>query len=82
PERKKYVDKGFHNVQFNFRLDPTRMGELFQGESPSRNKGTLKVTDTANGLPVTELPEMPNEYSRDIDDMDFYDHIADPLNYV
>ena len=36
---------GFHNAQFNFSLDPTRMGEIFQGESPSRNKGTLAVTD-------------------------------------
>ena len=45
PECRKYVDMGFHNAQFNFSLDPTRMGEIFQGESPSRNKGTLAVTD-------------------------------------
>ncbi len=54
---------GFHNAQFNFSLDSTRMGEIFQGESPSRNKGTLAVTDPLKGFPVPELPEMPNEHS-------------------
>ena len=70
PECKKYVDMGFHNAQFNFSLDPTRMGEIFQGESPSRNKGTLTVTDPPKGFPVPELPEMPNEHSPGLKDMD------------
>ena len=63
---------GFHNAQFNFSLDPTRMGEIFQGESPSRNKGTLAVTDPPKGFPVPELPEMPNEHSPGLKDMDLY----------
>ncbi len=58
PECRKYVEMGFHNAQFNFRLDPTRMGEIFQGESPSRNKGELQVTEHPKGFPVPELPEM------------------------
>ena len=29
PECRKYVDMGFHNAQFNFRLDQTRIGEVF-----------------------------------------------------
>lgn len=64
------VEMGFHNAQFNFRLDPTRMGEIFQGESPSRKKGTLTVTDPPKGFPVPELPEMPNEHSPGLKDMD------------
>ncbi|MDN4074075.1 manganese catalase family protein [Fictibacillus terranigra] len=69
PECKKYVDMGFHNAQFNFRLDQTRMGEIFQGQSPSRNAGELKVTDPPKGFPVPVLPEMPNEHSPGISDM-------------
>ncbi len=45
------------------------MGEIFQGESPSRNKGTLAVTDPPKGFPVPELPEMPNEHSPGLKDM-------------
>ncbi|MFT8321584.1 MAG: manganese catalase family protein [Bacillus sp. (in: firmicutes)] len=69
PECKKYVDMGFHNAQFNFRLDATRMGEIFQGESPSRNKGTLHVTPPPVGHPVPESPEMPNEHSPGLTDL-------------
>ena len=68
-ECRKYVDMGFHNAQFNFSLDPTRMGEIFQGESPSRNKGTLAVTDRQKVF-LYELPEMPNEHSPGLKDMD------------
>lgn len=69
PECKKYVDMGFQNVQFNFRLDETRIGEIFQGQSPSRNGGTLTVTDPPQGYPVPTLPEMPNEHSPGISDL-------------
>jgi Mn-containing catalase len=69
PECKKYVEMGFHNAQFNFRLDDTRIGEIFQGESPSRNKGELKVVDPPAGYPVPELPEMPNEHSPGLNDL-------------
>jgi Mn-containing catalase len=69
PECKKYVEMGFHNAQFNFRLDNTRISEIFQGESPSRNKGELKVVDPPAGYPVPELPEMPNEHSPGLNDL-------------
>ncbi|MGG0740862.1 manganese catalase family protein [Niallia taxi] len=69
PECRKYVDLGFHNAQFNFRLDSTRIGEIFQGESPSRNKGELKVIDPPQGYPVPELPDMPNEHSPGLYDL-------------
>lgn len=69
PECRKFVDMGYHNVQFNFRLDPTRMGEIFQGQTPSRNNGTLSVTDPPAGFPVPQMPEMPNEHSPGLQDM-------------
>lgn len=69
PECKKYVDMGFHNALFNFRLDETRIGEIFQGQSPSRNNGTLVVTEPPKGFPVPELPEEPNEHSPGLSDL-------------
>lgn len=69
PECRKYVDLGYHNAQFNFRLDPTRIGEIFQGESPSRNDGTLSVINPPIGFPVPTLPDMPNEHSPGIADL-------------
>lgn len=69
PECRKYVDLGYHNRQFNFRLDETRIAEVFQGTSPSRNDGELLVTDPPTGFPVPQLPDMPNEHSPGIQDM-------------
>ncbi|MFZ3587734.1 manganese catalase family protein [Bacillus sp. DJP31] len=69
PECKKYVDLGYHNVQFNFRLDQNRMAEIFQGQTPSRNGGELSVTAPPQGFPIPELPDMPNEHSPGLWDM-------------
>lgn len=69
PECRKYVEMGYHNAQFNFSLDPTRIGEIFQGQSPSRNDGTLSVVDPPKGFPVPLMPVMPNEHSPGIQDM-------------
>ena len=69
PECKKFVDMGFHNAQFNFRLDQTRIAEVFQGQTPSRNGGTLSVTPPPQGFPVPQLPEMPNEHAPGISDL-------------
>nr|WP_106782617.1 manganese catalase family protein [Lysinibacillus timonensis] len=69
PECRKYVEMGFHNAQFNFRLDPTRIGEIFQGETPSRNGGMLQVVEPPQGYPVPLMPEMPNEHSPGLSDM-------------
>jgi Mn-containing catalase len=71
PECRKYVEMGFHNAQFNFRLDDTRIGEIFQGQTPSRNGGELQVIDPPQGYPVPELPDMPNEHSPGLRDMNF-----------
>lgn len=69
PECRKYVDLGYHNAQFNFRLDATALGSIFQGTSPSRNHGELHVTAPPEGFPVPELPIMPNEHSPGLGDM-------------
>jgi Mn-containing catalase len=69
PECRKYVDLGYHNVQFNFRLDPTRISEILQGASPSRNGGPYTVAEPPAGFAVPELPDMPNEHSPGLTDM-------------
>ncbi|MFL6559947.1 MAG: manganese catalase family protein, partial [Bacillus sp. (in: firmicutes)] len=69
PECRKYVEMGFHNAQFNFRLDETLIGQIFQGQTPSRNGGTLQVVPPPQGYPVPVLPEMPNEHSPGLSDL-------------
>lgn len=69
PECRKYVDKGFHNAQFNFRLDDTRIGEVFAGKSPSRNGGELQVVPPPDGYPLPFNPELPNKHSPGLTDM-------------
>ncbi len=60
---------GFHNAQFNFRLDQTQIGDIFKGESPSRNSNELHVIAPPEGYPVPDLPEMPNEHSPGLSDL-------------
>ncbi len=69
PECRKYVEMGFHNAQFNFRLDNTLIGEIFNGTTPSRNGGELNVTEPPQGYPVPEMPEMPNEHAPGLYDL-------------
>ncbi|MEE6452299.1 manganese catalase family protein [Gottfriedia acidiceleris] len=69
PECRKFVEMGYHNAQFNFRLDETLMGEIFKGKTPSRNGGDLNVTEPPKGFPVPEFPEMPNEHSPGLYDL-------------
>jgi Mn-containing catalase len=69
PECRKFVEMGYHNTQFNFRLDPTRIGEILQGQVPSRNGREMTVTDPPQAFPAPMLPEMPNEHSPGLGDM-------------
>lgn len=69
PECRKYVDMGFHNAQFNFRLDDTLIGEIFTGSTPSRNGGELSVIEPPKGYPVPEMPDMPNEHAPGLYDL-------------
>lgn len=63
PECRKYIDAGFHNTVFNMRLDPTLIGQIYQGASPSRSGGNLVVTEPPAGYPVPEMPELNIEHS-------------------
>ncbi|MFC0211279.1 manganese catalase family protein [Paenibacillus chartarius] len=63
PECRKYLERGWNNVQFNFRLDPTRIGEIFSGPSPDRSGGMLSVEPPPAGFPVPVLAERPMEHS-------------------
>ncbi|MCY8230977.1 manganese catalase family protein [Priestia endophytica] len=69
PECRKFVEMGYHNTQFNFRLDPTRIGEVLQGQVPSRNGGEMTVTAPPEEFPAPMLSEMPNEHSPGLGDM-------------
>jgi len=69
PECRKYVDMGFHNAQFNFRLNETLIGKIFTGQSPSRNGEELRVIDPPDGYPVPQLPVMPDEHAPGISDL-------------
>lgn len=69
PECRKFIDLGYHNAFFNFRLDPQRVAEIFNGTSPSRNSGDLNVIDPPPGAPVPQLPGMPNEHSPGTSDL-------------
>ena len=69
PECRRFVDLGYHNVQFNFRLDETRMAEILHGQTPSRNGGEFSVTPPPEGFPVPELSDMPNEHSPGLNDL-------------
>ncbi|CAM4296068.1 Mn-containing catalase [Paenibacillus endophyticus] len=69
PECRKYVELGYHNAQFNFRMDSTRIGEIFSGQTPSRNEGELKVIPPPDGFPLPYLPDLPSEHSPGLYDL-------------
>ncbi|KGE17698.1 manganese catalase family protein [Paenibacillus wynnii] len=66
PECRKYIERGWNNIQFNFRMDSTRIGEIFQGTSPGRHGGTLSMAEPPMGFPVPVLAERPIEHSPEI----------------
>ncbi|MCM3635333.1 manganese catalase family protein [Paenibacillus camelliae] len=69
PECRKFVDMGFHNALFNFRLDQDTVGEIFNGQTPSRNGGDLQIMQPPVGFPVPQMPEMPNEHAPGLYDL-------------
>lgn len=63
PECKKYMDAGLNNMLFNFRMDQTRIAEIYSGTSPSRSGGNLAVVSPPAGFPVPVMPELAVENS-------------------
>lgn len=63
PECRKYMERGLHHAQFNFRMDDTEIAKILQGAVPGRSGGTFSIVPPPEGYPVPDMPEMPIEFS-------------------
>lgn len=64
PEVKALKDKGLDQVQYTFRLDGSRIGEIFQGLSPFNDGTSVQTQDRpAKGYPFPPAPERPEEFA-------------------
>jgi len=69
PEVKKLLDLGLQSTQYTFEADGLNdLGKIVRGTSPSGD-GTDLTTDTSlpEGVPITILPDRPEEYSSGLD---------------
>ena len=64
PEVKKLQEKGIDRVQYSFRLDGSRLGEIFYGASPFNDGSTVESADRpSDGFPIPEAPERVEEFA-------------------
>jgi Mn-containing catalase len=64
PEVKALKDKGIDQVQYTFRLDGSRLGEIFKGRSPFNDGTSVQTQDRpAKGYPIPQAPERPEEFA-------------------
>ena len=64
PEVKALYDKGIGDVQYTFRLDGSRLAEVFNGSSPFNDGTTVRVADRPDqGYPMPQAPERLEEFS-------------------
>jgi Mn-containing catalase len=64
PEVKALKDKGIDQVQYTFRLDGSRAGEIFQGKSPFNDGTAVRTIDRPEqGFPIPQAPERPEEFA-------------------
>ncbi len=64
PEVKALYDKGLGEVQYTFRLDGSRLGEIFNGPSPFNDGTTVRASDQApDGYPIPQAPERLEEFA-------------------
>jgi Mn-containing catalase len=64
PEVKALKDKGIDQVQYTFRLDGSRLGEIFKDRSPFNDGTSLQTQDRpAKGYPIPQAPERPEEFA-------------------
>ncbi|MBA3823477.1 MAG: manganese catalase family protein [Ktedonobacterales bacterium] len=64
PEVKALLDKGIDRVQYTFRLDGSRLGEIFRGDSPFNDGTTVETQDKpATGFPMPQAPERAEEFA-------------------
>jgi len=64
PEVKALYDTGIQNVQYTFRLDGSRAGEVFQGASPFNDGTTIRMMDRPEqGFAIPQAPERLEEFA-------------------
>jgi Mn-containing catalase len=64
PEVKVLKDKGIDQVQYTFRLDGSRAGDIFKGKSPFNDGTTIRTMDRPEqGFPIPQAPERPEEFA-------------------
>lgn len=68
PEVRALLDEGIHREQYHFRLDGSKMGEIFAGAAPF-NDGTKLVAmkEPRESYPIPQAPERPEEFSPGLD---------------
>ncbi len=68
PEVKTLLDEGLHNKQYTFSLDQlSEAGKILQGQSPSKDGGTLSTEQSPEGAPYDIAPERPEEFAPGLD---------------
>ncbi len=64
PEVKALYDQGIGDVQYTFRLDGSRAGEVFTGASPFNDGTTVRVAERPEqGFPLPQAPERREEFA-------------------
>ncbi len=64
PEVKALYDQGIGDVQYTFRLDGSRLGEIFKGTSPFNDGTTITASDQApEGYTIPQAPERVEEFA-------------------
>jgi Mn-containing catalase len=70
PEVKDLERKNLHNIMWTFTNngEPSEMTEIFKGESPFDDGGTLEVLEGfPEGTEIPNFPESPQEFSPGLD---------------
>ena len=70
PEVKDLENKNLHNIMWTFTNngEPNGMAEIFKGESPFDDGGTLEVVEGfPEGADIPIFPEAPQEFSPGLD---------------
>ena len=64
PEVKALMDQGIDQVQYHFRLDGSRLGEIFKGNSPFNDGTTIRTADKPeHSFDVPQAAERLEEFA-------------------
>ena len=68
PEVKKLLDKGIHREQYHFRLDSSKMANIYHGKAPSNDGSNLTtLKEPRETFPIPMAPERPEEFAPGLD---------------